>query len=58
VFAVSKLSLGYIYDIPIAEHVKLGFGGLGSLYDLPGALDSSYGSSPTSYMLFMRLKVM
>ena len=56
-FTVNTLSLGYVYDIPIAEHVKLGFGGLGSVYSLPGALDSSYGSSPTSFMLFTRLKV-
>ena len=57
-FTVGKLSLGYVYDIPIAEHVKLGFGALGSLYDLPGAIQPAYGGSPTSYMLFMRLKIM
>lgn len=54
-FAVSKFSLGYVYDIPVAEHLKLGFGALGSLYALPNALDTRYGKSPNSYMLFTRL---
>lgn len=57
-FTVNTLTLGYVYDIPIAERIKLGFGALGSVYSLPGALDSAYGSSPTSYMIFTRLKVM
>jgi len=54
-FSVGKFSLGYVYDIPVAEHLKLGFGALGSLYALPSALQPTYGSSPKSYMLFTRL---
>jgi hypothetical protein len=56
VHAVGKLSLGAIYDIPLREHVKLGFGALGSAYALPSALKPLYGS-PTSAMAFIRLKV-
>jgi hypothetical protein len=56
-FRVSKLSLGYIYDIPLDEHLKLGLGALGSVYSLPSALDPAYRSSPTSFMLFARLKL-
>jgi hypothetical protein len=56
-FQVGKLSAGYIYDIPIAQHLKVGIGGLVSKYSLPSDLQSSYGSSPTSYMIFARLKI-
>jgi hypothetical protein len=57
VFHVSKFSLGYVYDIALAEHVSLGLGGLGSLYSLPAALEPAYGTGPASYMLFTRLKL-
>jgi hypothetical protein len=57
VFKVDKLSVGYIRDFKIAEHVSLGIGGLGSAYAYPSALDAAYGSSPLSYMVFVRLKL-
>jgi hypothetical protein len=57
VFRVSTFSLGYVYDIHIVEHLKLGFGAMGSVYGLPSAIQPAYGSSPTSYMLFTRLKI-
>ena len=53
---VTKLSAGYIHDWPLAEHLYLGLGGLISLYDLPPAVESAYGS-PRSYMVFARLKL-
>jgi hypothetical protein len=56
IFAVDKISLGYIRDINLADHLKLGIGGLISRYGFPGALDRFYGD-PTSYMVFVRLKV-
>jgi len=56
VYPVSKLSAGYIYDWRLAAHLKLGLGGLLSVYSLPSALGPAYGS-PHSYMLFLRLKV-
>jgi hypothetical protein len=55
-FQVGKLSLGYIYDFPTDGHFKFGIGGLVSKYSLPGALETFYGSDPTSYMLFARVK--
>ena len=55
-FTVRKLSLGAIRDFRIAEHVKLGFGGLVSAYDIPGPLKGVYGS-PTGAMGFVRLKI-
>jgi hypothetical protein len=56
VFRVAAASLGYIYDIPIAKHLALGLGVMGSRYDLPEAVKPAYGGSPTSYMTFVRFK--
>jgi hypothetical protein len=56
-FSVGKLSAGYVYDIPLGQHLSLGVGALGSLYSLPSALEPYYGSSPTSGMAFTRLKL-
>jgi plastocyanin len=56
-YNVGKLSVGYIYDIPLAEHLKIGIGGLGSVYALPNGLDKSYGQDPASGMAFIRLKI-
>ena len=38
VFTVSKLSVGGIYDFPVADHLKFGVGALVSKYGLPSAL--------------------
>src|SRR5262249_29299421 len=57
VFTVNKLSIGGIYDVPLADHLKLGIGGLVSKYALPSALKPFYGSDPTSFMVFLRLKL-
>jgi hypothetical protein len=56
IFTVGKLSLGYIRDLHVAPHVKLGLGGLVSRYAFPASLDHAYGN-PTSYMLFLRVKL-
>jgi hypothetical protein len=57
-FPVGKVSLGGIYDFPVADHLELGIGGLVSLYGIPGELKPFYGSDPTSYIVFVRLKVL
>jgi len=56
-FRVGKLSLGYLYDFPSDSHFKFGIGGLVSRFSLPSELQSAYGSSPISYMLFGRVKI-
>ena len=56
-FDVAQFSLGYVYDIPVGQHLSLGLGAVGSVYDLPSALDTAYGSNPNSYMLFVRVKL-
>jgi hypothetical protein len=56
-YTVAKLSVGYVYDMPVAAHLKMGVGGLVSRYAYPGALDRAYGRDPASGMIFARLKV-
>jgi hypothetical protein len=56
-FGVAKFSLGYVYDIPITQHVKLGVGAVGSAYAFPSELDPYYGSDPLSGTVFTRLKL-
>src|SRR5205807_10498408 len=57
IFTVTKVTLGGIYDFPVADHLKFGIGGLVSKYGVPGELKPVYSSDPTSYMVFFRLKV-
>jgi hypothetical protein len=56
-FGVSSFSLGYVYDIPVADNLFLGLGAMGTLDAVPSPLAPAYGSSPASYMLFTRLKI-
>ena len=58
VFAVGKLSVGGIYDFYRTDHVKAGIGGLVSKFAYPAELTPLYGSNPTGYMVFARLKVL
>jgi len=57
VFDVSTLSVGYFYTLAIRGGIVADVGGLVSGYDLPAALKPYYGSSPTSFMLFTRFKL-
>jgi hypothetical protein len=56
-FNVSKFSLGYVYDFPVADHLTLGLGAVGSLFALPSGLNPAYGSSPTACSVFVRARV-
>lgn len=58
VFTVSKVSVGVIHDWRVAEHLKVGVGGLYALNFVPAALASLYGQTdPHGAMAFIRLKV-
>jgi hypothetical protein len=57
VFRVSDVTLGYVYDLPLAQHLALGLGIQGTLNVTPHALDSAYGDDPTGFMPFLRLKL-
>ena len=54
VATVRKLSVGAIYDVPLSNNVKLGFGGLASAFDAPAALGYD---DPIGGMAFVRLKI-
>ena len=56
VFNVSKLSLGGYHSVPFGR-VALDLGGLVSKYGLPRDIQPRYGSDPTSFMLFTRLRI-
>jgi len=56
-FGGSKFSLGYVYDIPIMQHVKLGVGAVGSAYAFPDELNAYYGADSLSGTMFTRLKL-
>jgi hypothetical protein len=55
-FNVTKLSLGAYHAIPLGK-IAADLGGLVSKYDLPGALHAAYDADPTSFMLFLRLRI-
>ncbi len=57
VLRVSEATLGYVYDIPIAKHLALGFGVQGTVNIVPSAAKVAYGDDPTGSMPFVRLKV-
>ena len=57
VFDVAKVSAGLLRDFRVAEHVRLGVGGLYALNFVPRALQPSYGGDPDGAMLFLRLRI-
>lgn len=57
IFRVSELSLGYVYDIPVLDHLALGLGAVGTVDVVPSELRPAYGPAPVSYMVFARLKI-
>ena len=56
VFTVSKLSLGGYHSLPVGP-LAFDLGGLVSKYALPTAIEPAYGSNPTSYLLFARVRI-
>jgi hypothetical protein len=54
---VAAFTLGYVYDIPVGEHLALGLGAQGTAYALPDAAAPAYGGDPHSWMAFARLKL-
>jgi hypothetical protein len=56
-FMVNALSLGYLYDFAQLGLLSFGVGGLVSTYSYPATLNSVYGYRPTSFMLFVRVRL-
>lgn len=58
VYDVGEVSFGYVYDLPVARRLALGFGFAAAVNFVPEAIAPVYGgSSPVGYMPFLRLKV-
>ncbi len=56
-FSVNKVSLGYIYDFVRWKSTQWGVGTVGSLHFLPATLRPVYGSTPGSFQVFVRAKI-
>ena len=56
-YTVNKVSVGYFRTLGTSKHTAVDLGGLVSRYAYPRALDAAYGSDPTSFMLFARIKL-
>lgn len=58
VLRVSKISLGYIYDLrQFFPHTKIGIGAEGNFSFLPESAESGYGESPFSSLVFVRARL-
>lgn len=57
VWNVTKLSIGGYYTLPVGQNFAFDLGGLVSVYDLPEPIQPVYGSGPTSFMLFARVRL-
>jgi len=56
-FTIDSASWGYIYDFALWHPLRLGIGGLVSVYRYPSTLDAAYGDGPVSFMLFGRVRL-
>jgi hypothetical protein len=53
VYDVGEITTGYRYDFLRRDHVAVGVGGAGTLTLIPGDLESAYGATPASVLLFL-----
>lgn len=56
-FKMNRLSLGYFYDLRTTGPLHLDVGALVSRHLVPTAMEPSYGSDPTTYMMFVRFRM-
>lgn len=56
-YTVGKVSLGVIRDFTVAEHVKVGLGGLYAVNFVPKGLEAAYDGDRAGGMAFVRLKI-
>jgi hypothetical protein len=55
-FRIGAYTFGGVRDVWTTEKVSLGVGGDFSFYSKPAVLDPIYGSNPTSFKFFLRLR--
>lgn len=56
-FEIGKLTVGGSYRIGRSGPLAFRLGALGSVYAFPRELEADYGSSPASFMLFLRAEI-
>ncbi len=55
VFNVGKFDLGYIFEFPVTRYTLWGLGFVGSASFVPESIKHTYGGTPLSYMIFLRI---
>jgi hypothetical protein len=53
---IRALTVGYLRDVRWWSAVRVGLGADATLYDVPPQLNSTYGESPVSFHVFLRLR--
>lgn len=54
---IGKLTVGYFHHIETLTSIGIDVGGFASRQLVPSAMASSYSNNPTTYMMFIRLKL-
>ena len=54
-FNVGKIDLGYIFEFPLIPYTSWGLGWVGSASFVPKLIKPTYGGTPFSYMVFLRV---
>lgn len=57
VFNVGKVDLGYLFEFPLVPYTLWGLGFVGSASFVPSSIKSTYGGTPLSYMVFLRIEL-
>ena len=56
-FMMNKLTIGYSQDMRLTSSLRMDAGAYVSRHFVPSTMAPSYGSGPTAYMMFVRLKL-
>lgn len=56
-FKMSKLTFGYSQDLRVTNSLRLDAGAFITRHFVPSGMAPSYGSGPTAYMMFVRVKL-
>lgn len=57
VYNVGKIDLGYIFEFSLIPYSLWGIGVVGSASFVPHSIQSAYGGTPLSYMVFLRVEL-
>lgn len=56
-FMMNKLTLGYSQDLRLTSSLRVDAGAYVARHFVPSSMSPSYGTGPTAYMMFVRLKL-